>query len=70
MRVAEAGPAAPGRGEGGGRPPADERRPESLTYQGSRFPWWLTLLWLAFAVWGATYLAIYFLPDLKGWLQR
>lgn len=42
--------------------------PETPTYQGSRFPWWLTLLWLAFGAWGAIYLLRYYLPDLKAWL--
>jgi len=49
---------------------AQEPRAERLTYQGIRFPWWLTLVWIAFAAWGAIYLLLYFVPDLRGWLQH
>jgi hypothetical protein len=45
-------------------------RPPAPTYQGSRFPWWLTLLWVAFIAFGVVYSLIYFLPDLKSWLQK
>jgi hypothetical protein len=45
-------------------------RPEAPTYQGSRFPWWLTLLYLGFIVFGFLYLAIHYLPDLRAWLAR
>jgi len=40
------------------------------TYQGSRFPWWLALIWIAFLAFGAVYLTLYYLPDLKGWLLK
>jgi hypothetical protein len=43
---------------------------EGLTYQGSRFPWWLTILWIGFALWGLIYMVRYFLPDLRAWLVR
>lgn len=43
---------------------------EPPTYQGSRFPWWLTLLYLAFALWGFVYMFRFYLPDLKAWLTR
>jgi hypothetical protein len=43
-------------------------RGDAPTYEGSRFPWWLTALWVVFLVWGAVYLLTYFLPDLKTWL--
>jgi hypothetical protein len=47
-----------------------EDGPGALTYHGSRFPWWLTLLWLAFAIWGVVYALLYFVPDLTAWLAR
>lgn len=53
---------------------ADETGParpgEVPTYQGSRFPWWLALLYLAFAVFGFVYMLRFYLPDLKAWLVR
>jgi hypothetical protein len=52
-------------------PRRDDSRPprgDAPTYEGSRFPWWLTALWVVFLVWGAVYLLAYFLPDLKTWL--
>lgn len=51
------------------RVPGD-RPEEPPTYQGSRFPWWLTLLYLAFALWGFVYMLRFYLPDLKAWLTR
>jgi hypothetical protein len=54
----------PGRPEPAREPP--ER--DTPTYQGSRFPWWLAVLYLAFVVWGFAYLALYYLPDLRAWL--
>jgi hypothetical protein len=49
-------------------PPDRAEVSEAPTYQGSRFPWWLTLLWLAFAAFAVIYSMIYYLPDLKAWL--
>ncbi|MBI3450311.1 MAG: hypothetical protein HY049_15530 [Acidobacteria bacterium] len=56
----------------GERPAGDAREagePGAPTYQGSRFPWWLALIWLAFLAWGGIYIAMYYLPDLKAWLR-
>ncbi|MEE9219286.1 MAG: hypothetical protein V3U98_09495 [Acidobacteriota bacterium] len=44
--------------------------PERLTYQGIRFPWWLTIIWIAFLAWGMVYLVLYYVPDLRAWLQH
>jgi hypothetical protein len=56
---------------GAGPGPADpEREQDTPTYQGSRFPWWLTLFYLAFLIWGLTYASLYYLPDLRAWLSR
>jgi len=54
--------------EDGGTGPA--RPADTPTYQGSRFPWWLALLYLAFAAFGFVYMLRYYLPDLKAWLVR
>jgi hypothetical protein len=56
------GPGRPGDAPAGGG--------ERLTYQGSRFPWWLTILWIGFFLWGLIYAFRYFLPDLRAWLAR
>jgi hypothetical protein len=50
--------------------PSPERENGAPTYQGSRFPWWLTLFWIAFLIWGLTYASFYFLPDLRAWISR
>lgn len=54
-----------GAGESDPAPPSD-----TPTYQGSHFPWWLALLYLAFAAFGFVYMLRYYLPDLKAWLVR
>ncbi len=40
-----------------------------ISYQGSRLPWWLALLWTAFFVFGTVYSFRYFVPDLARWLK-
>ncbi len=45
-------------------------RGDQPTYQGSRFPWWLTILYFAFAIWGFLYMAYLYVPDLRAWLSR
>jgi hypothetical protein len=54
----------------GGAPPAGESERDTPTYQGSRFPWWLTILYAAFLIWGLTYMSLFFFPDLRSWLAR
>ncbi len=53
---------------GAGRGPGVGHEPP--TYQGSRFPWWLTVLWLVFMGWAFIYLAVFYLDDLKAWLLK
>jgi hypothetical protein len=50
--------------------PPGERKNGTPTYQGSRFPWWLTLFWVAFLIWGLAYASLHYLPDLRAWLSR
>jgi len=51
-------------------PPPGESGRETPTYQGSRFPWWLTLLYIAFLIWAITYVSLFFFPDLRSWLSK
>jgi len=43
---------------------------DAPTYQGSRFPWWLTLVYLAFILWAVSYVGLFVFPDLRAWLSR
>lgn len=45
-----------------------EPREQGPTYEGSRFPWWMVMYWVAFFVFCAVYLTLYMFPDLKLWL--
>lgn len=43
---------------------------ETPTYQGSRFPWWLLLIWAAFGTFAVLYSLWHTIPSLKAWLAR
>ena len=43
--------------------------PDTPTYQGSRFPWWLALIYAAFGLFAFLYLVLHYLPDLRSWLR-
>lgn len=48
--------------------PTENEREPLPTYEGSRFPWWLVLIWIAFFVFSVVYLILWMFPDLKLWL--
>jgi hypothetical protein len=33
-----------------------------LSYQGSRMPWWVSLIWISSFGWAVSYLVIHFMP--------
>jgi hypothetical protein len=41
-----------------------------LSYQGSKFPWWLALIWIGFLTWFVGYLLYYGLPNFIIWLKQ
>ena len=46
-------------------PPTTDERP---TYEGSRFPWWIALYFVAFLIFAVVYHLLYAFPDLRLWL--
>jgi hypothetical protein len=41
-----------------------------ITYSGSRFPWWITLIWASFFLFAFIYMSRFFFPDLARWLRH
>jgi hypothetical protein len=59
---------------GTGAPPAPapeaEKERDSFSYEGSRIPWSVILIWLAFFVWGLVYLLRWVPESWQEWFSR
>ena len=51
---------------------ADENSstPDRFTYQGSRFPWWMLVIWVCFILGSTWYSIQYMLPNLSKWVDK
>ena len=58
----------PGADQKGDDSPAAERA--SLSYQGSRVPWLIILIWIVFFIWGVDYLLRWIPGSWREWFSR
>lgn len=59
-------------GDKGREAPSDELAAEraSLSYEGARVPWFVTVLWLLFLCWGVYYLLRWIPESWREWFSR
>jgi hypothetical protein len=48
----------------------DSSTPDRFTYSGSRFPWYLLIIWVCFILGSTWYSIQYMLPNLSRWVDK
>ena len=48
----------------------DSATPDRFTYAGSRFPWWMLMIWVTFILASTWYSIQYMLPNLSKWVEK
>jgi hypothetical protein len=51
-------------------PEEDSTSVDRFTYSGSRFPWWMLVIWVCFILSSTAYLITFMLPNLSRWVDK